>query len=99
MRGDWLTQIRRVAGGRPDRDRAADELMDGYVAWREASAEVRAAYDRWYTSESGAPDLDFVSYLAALDREERAAHVYERQIERIRRVIPELEEISSPRAG
>lgn len=53
-----------------------DEAIDAYVDWREQSADVWAAYERW----AGAPRIDaagaFSAYRAALDREERASHAY-----------------------
>jgi hypothetical protein len=61
-------------------DAAADALVEGYVAWRETSADVRSAYERWRTCRAGERSLVFEGYLAALDREEHAARVYERLI-------------------
>jgi hypothetical protein len=53
-----------------------DAASDAYVDWREESAEVWDAYERW----AHAPDIDaagaFVAYRAALDREESASHAY-----------------------
>jgi hypothetical protein len=53
-----------------------DEAMEAYVDWREESAEVWNAYERW----ARAPKIDdavaFAAYRAALDREESASHAY-----------------------
>lgn len=51
-------------------------LIDAYVAWREASAAARDAYEGWTWALSGDGLLAFAAYRAALDREERAAEVY-----------------------
>ena len=57
-----------------------DAAMDGYVAWREESAVVETAYGRWLRAEPAEEGLAFAAYLAALDREERAAETYMRLI-------------------
>ena len=78
-----------VHGGTPQtpgaRDAAADALIDSYVAWREASSDVRAAYRRWSAARSPDRELAFAGYRAALQQEEHAAGVYQRCIERLRR--------------
>ena len=77
---------RRVAGGGGARDRLAalvsgrerptapclDELLH---AWRHAQQEVRRTYARWRELARRGRD-GHPAYLAALDREERAAGVY-----------------------
>jgi len=64
-------------------DLATDALIEGYVAWREASAEVRVAYGRWAGCDRRDQQLASASYVAALDREQKAACVYERLIEAV----------------
>ena len=63
--------------------RPVDEAVDAYVDWREERASVWVAYARW----AGAPVADcplaFSAYRAALDREERAAHVYAELMTRV----------------
>jgi hypothetical protein len=60
-----------------------DEAIDAYVDWREESAAVWDAYERW----AHAPRIDaagaFSAYRAALDREECASHAYADQLARI----------------
>jgi len=80
----------------PDAGRAAaapmpwlhDEFVETYLAWRDASVDVRAAYDCWRTA--GRPDtaLAFWAYHAALDREERAARAYCGSAARLRATWP-----------
>jgi hypothetical protein len=57
-------------------DSLIDDLMDAYVEWREESAAVESAYQRW--SIVGSPDTAsaFAAYVAALDREEIASAEY-----------------------
>jgi hypothetical protein len=60
------------------------ELLDSWVLWREASADVRSAY-RWW-SECARPDraLAFAGYRAAVDREQHAASIHSDRAERLR---------------
>jgi hypothetical protein len=56
--------------------RLVDEAIDAYVAWREESAAVWDAYQRWARASDEDGGLAFSGYRAALDREERASRVY-----------------------
>ncbi|MDA0159263.1 hypothetical protein OM076_03210 [Solirubrobacter ginsenosidimutans] len=49
------------------------EYLDSYSAWRDESADVQGAYERWAASQDADAATAFVAYRAALDREERAA--------------------------
>lgn len=71
-----MMRHRRLRGA----DAATDALVEGYVAWRETSADVRAAYERWRTCTGCDRHLDFECYPAALEREEQAARVCERLV-------------------
>lgn len=53
-----------------------DEFFDSYLRWREASEDLRTAYDRWGRCEPSQRIFEFEAYRAALDREERAARVH-----------------------
>jgi hypothetical protein len=57
-----------------------DHLLELYCEWREDSARVQTAYDRFAFADSGDRDPAFASYMAALDQEESAAHTYAEQI-------------------
>jgi hypothetical protein len=59
------------------RDRLIDACIESYVEWREGCADLHGAYQRWTGSVSRDRDLAFLAYRAALDREEKAALVYE----------------------
>jgi hypothetical protein len=66
--------------------RAVDALLEHYLAWREAGHAVWQAYERWADSDRGERRLGHAGYVAALDREERAAGAYADQVERVRRM-------------
>ena len=53
-----------------------DEAVDAYVDWREESNEVWDAYERWRRAPAADAPFAFSAYCAAVDREERASHVY-----------------------
>jgi hypothetical protein len=60
-----------------------DEAMERYVEWREECLAVEHAYANWASSPSDTAELPFAAYSAALDREQSAATVYRRAIERL----------------
>ena len=59
-----------------------DDVIEGYVSWREESAAVTATYDRWSCAPREERSNAFQAYVAALDREEHAASAYRRLLER-----------------
>jgi len=63
-------------------DQTIDDLVDAYVSWREESLVVRETYDRYLRRHGREAAESFCGYLAALEREEHAAGVYARTIER-----------------
>ena len=65
---------------------AIDELLEGYVSWREACGAVWRAYERWIGSDRGERRLTYAAYLAALDGEERAARTYAHHTARVARL-------------
>jgi hypothetical protein len=54
-----------------------DAVIEGYVSWREESAAVTATYERWCSAANKERSNAFQEYVAALDREERAASAYQ----------------------
>ena len=58
------------------RKRLVDELVEAYVAWREACARVDNAYRSWASETGPCGGVAFGLYMAALDAEEQAAEVY-----------------------
>jgi hypothetical protein len=65
------------------RSALADAFVDSWVSWREASADVRAAYRRWSECARSQRALAFAGYRAALDREQQAASVHADWAQRI----------------
>lgn len=63
-----------------------DELLERYVSWREECQAVATAYHWWTHARRGERLLTYAGYLAALDREEVAAHFYANDVERVRRI-------------
>jgi len=53
-----------------------DELLDGYVEWRESAEAVAAAYARWTFTAGPERVLRFAAYTATLDQEQRTAAAY-----------------------
>lgn len=66
--GDRLAAL--ISGSEGPTPHHVDELL---LAWRHAQQEASDAYSRW---RELAPRDGHAAYLAALDREERAAEVY-----------------------
>jgi hypothetical protein len=67
---------------------AVDVLLESYLAWREECAAVWQAYQRWVDAERQERRLAHAAYVAALDREERAAGSYAERIEWVTRISP-----------
>ncbi len=63
-----------------------DDLLEGYVSRREACQSAWIAYERRMASDRGEHGLACAAYLAALDREERAARTYADHIARVTRI-------------
>jgi hypothetical protein len=51
--------------------------VHAYTLWLEERDAVRDSYERWAARSSWSSALAFGAFLDALDREERAAYVYE----------------------
>jgi hypothetical protein len=68
--------------------RAVDALLERYVAWREECETVWLAYQRWVDADRHERWLAHAGYLAALDREERAARSYADHIEHVKLISP-----------
>jgi hypothetical protein len=60
-----------------------DELIATYVSWRTACSAVTRSYDLLSTCSGRDREAGFGVYVAALDREERAATTYRSVVEQI----------------
>ena len=82
----WVTRAARdqprAAAARPSA--LADAFVDSWVAWREASEDVRAAYRSWNEAAIRHRGPAFEMYRAALDREQYAASVHSHWAQRVR---------------
>lgn len=78
LRGARDEQLRR-------KNALIDEVMERYVEWREECETVYDAYANWTNAPMDETDLPFAAYSAALDREQSAATVYGRALERLER--------------
>jgi hypothetical protein len=56
---------------------AVDEVFDHYLSWREETAALATAYERWRRADESARAPAFTAYRAQLDLEEKAAQCYE----------------------
>lgn len=68
--------------------RQVDELIDQYVGWREASAAVSVAYERWRAAGRVDQEITFSIYSAALDREEGSALAYQGAVAQVAAAQP-----------
>ena len=71
--------------------RLIDEAVDAYVDWQEERATVCDAYAHWTIAPVPDCRLAFSAYQAALDREERAAHVYAELVTRVSVAVPTVQ--------
>jgi hypothetical protein len=66
-----------------ERPRPEIELLDRWLAWREASADVRTAYQWWGECAVRHRVLAFELYRVALDRERYAASILSDLVEHV----------------
>jgi hypothetical protein len=53
-----------------------DDLLDGYVEWRESARAVAGAYERWSFASGRERALRFAVFTATLDQEQKKAAAY-----------------------
>ena len=67
----------RARGTTPERSPWLEaDFVECYGSWREEASAVRVSYDRWRDADRDVEAFAWAAYVAALDREERAAHAY-----------------------
>ena len=69
------------------RERLADKAFRHYLEWRDESSAVEWAYRRWISASAGEGAFAFAAYGAALDREERAAALYQTVLDEGERLL------------
>jgi hypothetical protein len=62
-----------------------DDLLDGYIDWRETARAVADAYARWSIASGPERALRFAAYGAMLDREEKTAEAYAEVVTNVER--------------
>jgi hypothetical protein len=76
-----------------------DGLIEAYVSWREACLQVKDAYCSWASETGLGATSAFGRYMAALDREERAAEVYAGLVRRAGRLASNRHRPAEPLGG
>jgi hypothetical protein len=76
---------------------AIDGFIESYVAWLEESEGVQSSYRCWRHCERENSAFAFLAYQAALDREEKAARVYEARTKCLGRMSPHAERCTAHR--
>ena len=71
-----------IPGARVTPD-GADDLVESYFCWQDASVVVASAYELWRCGQPGDRALAFSAYHAALDLEEHAATVFSECVARV----------------
>jgi hypothetical protein len=79
--------------------RVVDKLIDAYVSWREACLQVSDAHSSWVSETGLSATSAFGRYMAALDREERAAEVYAGLVRRAGQLVSSRRDSAEPQGG
>lgn len=79
----------------PSQRQVVDAVVLAYVEWREESATVWGAYDRWASAAAEDKPPAGAAYRAALDREEAAAKFYAERIEFARDLLDSGRDLTS----
>ena len=74
----------------------ADEMLAGYLDWREDAAAVADVYQRWSHAPAAEEPMWFSVYLAALEQEESAAEIYALAVANLRRSLPARQRRTGP---
>jgi hypothetical protein len=79
--------------------RLVDRLIEAYVNWREACLQVSDTYGSWQSETGLGATSGFGRYMAALDREERAAEVYAGLVQRASQLASTRHDPAEPLGG
>lgn len=72
----WRVRTSRHPSGPGPAEVLLDDLLDGYVDWRESARAVADAYDRWSFASGAERAVRFAAYTATLDQEQKTAAAY-----------------------
>ena len=62
-----------------------DDLLSGYIDWRESARAVADAYARWSFAPGPERALRFAAYAATLDQEQKTASAYAEAVTDVKR--------------
>jgi hypothetical protein len=62
-----------------------DDLLDGYVDWRDSARAAADAYRRWSVASLAERTLRFAAYTATLDQEQKTAAAYAEAVTDVQR--------------
>lgn len=74
-------QLRTLFGSPAGKAQLASAQEASYASWREASDRVAETYRSWTAASRGERFLAHAAYMAALEREERAACAYQELVD------------------
>jgi hypothetical protein len=66
---------------------SVDAAIAAYVEWRATCTELRSAYSRWARAPAADAELAYLTFRAALDREQAAAEVYARLMRKVGHLV------------
>jgi hypothetical protein len=75
------------------------EVGNRAQSWRDAALDAELAFRSWQTAAGGERDAAAVGYLAAIEREEKAASEYDRASAACCATLPELPLSTAGRPG
>lgn len=91
---DMQTARDEPGAGHRDRDTSSwretmlvDDLLEGYVDWRESARAVAEAYARWSGAPAPERAVRFGAYTATLDQEQETAAAYAEAVVRLKRCV------------
>jgi hypothetical protein len=76
-------KLKKFSRGAANYFQHSDALADGYATWQEESGAVAESYRSWNCADRADRWLAYAAYLAALEREERAASAYRDLVEQV----------------
>jgi hypothetical protein len=69
------------------REQLTDRAFQHYLEWRDETSTLEHAYETWVKAARPERPFAFAAYMAALDREEHAAGLYEAAMREAERLL------------
>jgi hypothetical protein len=76
-------KLKKFSRGAVHHSWLSEAVEDGYATWREESGAVAESYRSWNSADRNERWLAYAAYVAALDREERAATAYRHLVQQV----------------